>query len=565
MQMLAILDAGLNAMPMLAAFGPLDWGVVGLYLALMIYIGVIAAKKDQNTEEYFLADRSMPTWAVAVSIVATSLSAATFVGVPDLAYKGNLSYLVLNVGGFLSVLVVATLFVPKLYRAGTVTIYGYLNHRYGQTARIATSLMFLFGRTLASAARLFIAALPLCLLMFAQRNENQFQPTIWQLVFAICLIGLVGTFYTMFGGVRTVVWIDNIQFLIVIGAAVLSVALLIHRIPMSLSSIVHALGQPGSGPMGYSKLRLFETSTNPDLPFTLWAAIFGTTFLSTAAYGVDQDLAQRFLVAKSVVRGGMSLLWAQLISLVVVSCFLAIGLLLYIFYQRHDIMGAAAPIGAPGQYAAYPYFILNELPPIVSGVAIAGFFAIAQGSMDSAINALASSAVADIYHPIRRRLGYPDDSKTNTRTPKYAVAAMGVIMVCFAIVCAMVYDQNSRTLIDFALGVMAFAFTGMLGVFLTALLTNRGNAASVLAALATGVATVMLLQPKIMGTWTMLLFGTSHTLASTWWMPIGTIISFIVCVIGSPRRVSALAADTQPQTPSPEFAAADPPSASSRR
>ena len=83
----------------LAVFGPLDWGIVGLYFAAMIYIGVIAARKDQDTREYFLAHRSMPTWAVAISIVATSLSAATFVGAPDAAFNGNISYLILNVGG----------------------------------------------------------------------------------------------------------------------------------------------------------------------------------------------------------------------------------------------------------------------------------------------------------------------------------------------------------------------------------------------------------------------------------------------------------------------------------
>src|SRR6185437_4006437 len=93
----------------LAVFGPLDWGIVAIYFAAMIYIGVIAARKDQDTREYFLAHRSMPTWAVAISIVATSLSAATFVGVPDAAFKGNLSYLILNVGALLAVLIVATL------------------------------------------------------------------------------------------------------------------------------------------------------------------------------------------------------------------------------------------------------------------------------------------------------------------------------------------------------------------------------------------------------------------------------------------------------------------------
>src|SRR5436309_2649900 len=91
----------------LAVFGPIDWGILAGYFALMIYMGVIAARKDQDTREYFLADRSMPTWAVAISIVATSLSAATFVGVPDLAYKQNLTYLSLYLGSLVAVLIVS--------------------------------------------------------------------------------------------------------------------------------------------------------------------------------------------------------------------------------------------------------------------------------------------------------------------------------------------------------------------------------------------------------------------------------------------------------------------------
>src|ERR1700735_2877154 len=113
MDALALLSS-LPSFP-LAEFGPLDWGIVGLYFAAMIYIGVIAARKDQDTREYFLAHRSMPTWAVAISIVATSLSAATFVGVPDAAFKGDLSCLILNAGGILAVLLVAAIFIPRLY------------------------------------------------------------------------------------------------------------------------------------------------------------------------------------------------------------------------------------------------------------------------------------------------------------------------------------------------------------------------------------------------------------------------------------------------------------------
>ena len=518
----------------LAVFGPLDWGVVAAYFAAMIYMGVVAARKDQDTREYFLGDRSLPSWALAISIVATTLSAATFVGAPELSYGGDLSYLSVSLGSFLAVIIVATVFVPKLYHAGTVTIYGYLGSRYGETARIAVSVMFLIGRMLASGARLFIAAIPLCLLIFAKRGQVDFTASKGQLCVAICLIGLIGTFYTTLGGIKTIVWIDVIQFFIVVGAAVVSIGLMLHAIPMPLSKVFHLLADPHGGPHGHSKLQVINLSADPNNPYSLWAVLIGFTLLYTASLGVDQDFAQRFLVSKSAVKGSLSLLYSQFISVVVIAFFLFIGLLLYVFYKRPDVMGPAAPQHAPGNQYAYSAFLLNELPTVVSGLAIAGFFAVAQGSMDSAINALASSAVADIYFPIRRRMGHPVDPARSTGTPKIAVALMGGIMVLFAILCIQLYTGHARTLIDFALGVMAFAYTGMLGVFLTALLTRRGNSASVIAALVSGVLVVTLLQPGIIAWWSTTLFNRRWQIASTWWMPIGTAIAFLVCWAGSP-------------------------------
>ena len=516
--------------PVLAAFGALDWAVLGGYLALMIAIGFFAARRGQNTEEYFLADRSMPTWALAISVVGSSLSAATFVGVPDLAFKGNVGYLLLSFSAFLAAFVVAWLFVPRLYAAGTVTVYGYINQRYGEAARIAVSLMFLFGRTLASASRLLIAAIPLCMLLFAASGQAAYNPSAGELIFAIGLIGVVGTFYTVAGGIRTVIWIDVIQFVIVVGAAVLSIVLLLRAIPLSFGQLWDVWGAPGSAPDGHSKLRLFNFSLDPNNAYTVWAALFGNTLLVVAALGVDQDLAQRFLVSKSSRKGGLSIIWSQVIGMVTVSCFLFIGLLLWVFYRRPDLMGAAAPTAGPGDQAAYPTFLLNELPPVLSGLAITGFFAIAQGSMDSAINALASSAVADIYLPLRRMSGRPVDPKRSTEAPKVAVALMGAVMTLFAVGCVAVYDPKNRTLIDFALGIMSFAFTGMLGVFLAALLTSRGNALTVLLALLTGVVAVALVQPQVLG-W----MGVPWRLAWPWWMPIGTAAAFLVCIAGRPR------------------------------
>ncbi len=467
-------------MPLLGVFGWPDGLIVIAYFALVIYVGFAVARKDQSTGEYFLGGRSMPAWAVAISIVATMLSAATFVGVPDAAYAGDISYLILSLGGIIAVFVVAFLFVPRLYRAGTVTIYGFLAQRFGEPARIAVSCAFIFGRLLASGARLFLAAIPLCLLMFGARR-----PSSGELIFSICLIAAVGTFYTTIGGVRAVVWVDTIQFTIVVGAAILAICILLHRIPLDLRQIAQLLSRSPAGNAGTSKLHLLDTSWNTTRPYTLWTSIIGATFLNAAAYGVDQDLAQRFLISRSAFRGGLSVIASQFISIVVVSMFLCIGLLLYIFYRRPDVMGAAHVAPADG-LSIYPWFLLNELPTVLSGLSIAGFFAIAQGSLDSAINALASSIVADIYIPLRRRYKPAAESDAPTEASRLTVAGVGVVLALFAIACAFSYDPKNKTLLDFALGVMTFALTGMLGVFLAALLTRRGNSKTVIAALIAG-------------------------------------------------------------------------------
>jgi len=390
------------------------------------------------------------------------------------------------------------------------------------------SCTFLVGRMLASGTRLFLAAIPLTLLMFGTKDPENHPG---QLVLAICMIGLLGTFYTVKGGIRAVVWTDAIQLVLVIGAACLTIGILLHRIGRPPAEVWGILRDAG-------KLHLVDTSPDFTKSYTVWAAIFGFTFLNVANYGVDHDFAQRFLVSKSAWRGGLSVIASQFITVAVVCLFMAVGLLLYIFYRRPDVMGAAWPGYAPAGKLepAYPQFLLKELPPFVSGLAIAGFFAIAQGSMDSAINAMASSAVADLYFPIRRRLGRPADLTKSTRAPRIAVATIGVLLSLFAIGCAFLYDPRQQSLLDFALGIMNFAFAGMLGVFVTALFTRRGNTVTVIAALIAGAITIALLQPNVLPRWTGRLFGEPMKLAMPWWMPIGTAVSFLVCAAGRPVK-----------------------------
>ncbi len=513
-------------MHVLAVFGWIDWGVVGIYFAVVLTIGFLVGhkrkRKESEPEEYFLAGRSLPTWAIAISLVATMLSATTFVGVPDIAYAGDISYLILNLGGILAAFIVAAFFVPRLYRAGTVTIYGFLAQRYGENARLAVSCAFIFGRLLSSGARLFTAAIPLCFLLFRDQPDAT-SPA--HLIAAIALIGVIGTFYATMGGVRAVVWVDTIQFAIVMGTALLTIGILLHRLPLSIPQIVDALSHPPAA--APSKLRLLDTSFASDHPYTLWAALIGNTFFMTAAFGVDHDLAQRFLIAKSALKGGFSVIASQCIGIVVVSLFLLIGLLLYLFYTRPDIAGGTHPHTADGR-SIYPQFLINELPTGLCGLSIAGFFAIAQGSLDSAMNAVASSIVADLYLPLRNRF-QPNSPTVAAKASKPTVATVGLVMMAFAMLCAAAYNPKNHSILDFVLGLMSFALSGMLGVFLTALFTHRGNSATVILALLAGAGTILLLQDGVMHWWTPKIFGESYHLAWPWWTPLGTMVAFLAC------------------------------------
>jgi len=510
-------------MPILATFQPIDYAVVVGYFALMIFIGHAVARRKTDAQGYFLAQRSMPIWAVALSTVATSLSIATFTGAPEAAFVGDLTYLSLNIGAFIAVFIVAFLFIPRLYRAGTVTIYGYIDQRFGEGPRIAVSAMFLIGRLLSSGARLYFAAIPVSLLLF-----NKTAPLKSDLIIAILIVGAIGVAYTVAGGIRAVIWTDTMQIIIVMGAVLLSIFILLHKIPLPLSGVIEVLRQGD----GASKLRLIDLSTDPSHRYTLWIALISGTCLNLAAYGVDHDMAQRMLTARSPWRGSISLILAQCVSVCVVSLFLIAGLLLYIFYKRPDVMGMSAPTDpVTDTKQLYPQFLLNHLPPGLVGLAMAGMFAAAQGSLDSAINAMASSAVADLYWPIRRKMGLSVDD-TSSKSPRIAVLGMGALLIVFAVWSVYRFDSKSDTILDFALGIMAFAYSGMLGVFLTGLFTRRGNKNTVLAALFVGTLATVLMQKAIFPVWTQWLTGRKLLLANLWWLPIGATLSFIVCIAG---------------------------------
>ena len=186
-----------------------------------------------------------------------------------------------------------------------------------------------------------------------------------KLIFAILLIGAIGRPNGV-GGIRGVIWTDTMQVILVVGAAVASIALLLHRIPLPLEGILSVLNDPAAGPGGHGKLRVIETAF--EAPYSVWAAVIGNAVFMVAAYGCDHDLAQRLLTAKSPARGAVSLIASQALSMGVVCLFLVLGLLLFIFYRRPDLMGAAAPGDViAASHEVYPQFLLNHMPIGLAG------------------------------------------------------------------------------------------------------------------------------------------------------------------------------------------------------
>lgn len=474
----------------------LDWLVLLGYFALIVASGVwFSRRKQSSTEDYFLGGRRMPAWAVAVSIVATSMSAASFIGVPESSYNGNLTYLATNIGMVIAAVIIAVVFIPAFYRQRVQTIYELLGTRFGPSAATASSAAFLVGRVMASGARIYIGAIPASIVIFGDLAPLH-------LVLAIAALTLIGIAYTLVGGVSSVIWTDVVQMAVFIGACVVAIGIIASHIDAPLGQVLDTL-RAGSVD-GRSKLGMFDLGTRDGgfdfaAAFTLPACFIGFTLMGVGSYGVDHDLAQRMLTCRDAKRGSASVIGGIVLGVPSVALFLIVGLLLWVFYQRPELtdVHAAAPADSRRVFLR---FIIDQMPAGVSGLMIAGLFAAGLSSLNSAINAMSASFVNDVY----RRLRPDREERHYLRVGRIGVVAWGLVLGGFACFCVYWQQQSgqfneSSGLLEFALRVMTFAYAGLLAVFLTALLTRRGTAGSAIAALVTGFVCVLLLEPLLWG------------------------------------------------------------------
>ena len=472
----------------------LDGLILVGYFTAILGIGLRSSRGQSTLQDYALGGRSIPWWAVLASILAAEISAATFLGAPGEGYElRNFTYAQLALGTILARIFVSWIFIKPYYQYRVVSIYEFLEKRFGPCSRQAASAVFLITRALASGTRLYVAAIVLVLgyEMYAGTHPD---PLVELGIYLLALFVLVAltAVYTAVGGIKAVVWTDVIQACVMFSGLGYVIWHLAKSIPGGLPTIHGMLQGPDDlsfwnlGPYFQGDLwatlkAAFETE------YTIWTAFFAATFVTMATHGTDQDMVQRMLTAKNPARSRLALVASGLADLPIVLAFLSIGILLWVFYQRNP------DPHLPARNAhVFAYYILSQLPPGLRGLLVAGIFATAMGSLSTALNALATSWVRDWYEPFfAPRLKNSD----SLRAARWSTVTFAGILVLVGGATAWVVISNPASrILPIVLGVFGYTYGSLLGIFLLGALTkNRGSDTGNLVAMAAGFVAVAVL------------------------------------------------------------------------
>ncbi|HBR56575.1 MAG TPA: sodium:solute symporter, partial [Blastocatellia bacterium] len=294
----------------------LDWAIVAAYLAFVIWDGIRMTKHTGSVEGYFLANRSLPWWAVGLSVMATQMSAITLVGTTGQAYSDGMRFIQFYYGLPLAMVLLCVTAVPFFYRANVFTAYEYLEKRFDAKTRSLTSFFFLISRGLGVGV---IIAAPSVILSIVLG---------WSEIATIFLIGLSTTFYTMVGGVQAVTWTDVKQMTIIFVGMFIVIVVIVSQFPtgVSFTDGLHLAGTLG-------KLETIDTRFDLTEKYTIWSGLIAAFFLFLSYFGADQSQVQRYLTAKSVSEGRTSLLMSAFLKIPMQFLILLIGVLIFVFYQ----------------------------------------------------------------------------------------------------------------------------------------------------------------------------------------------------------------------------------------
>jgi len=473
-----------------------SWDALAIfaYFAVVIGVGLASARKrGDNVREFSVGSRQLPWGAVLASIIAAELSAATFLGAPGEGYHlRNFTYVQLAIGTVIARIIVAYLFIRPFYDNNVVSIYEFLQIRFGVATRNAASAVFLVTRLLASGTRLYVAAVIVVLgyeMVHGAGATNE--ERLWIYACGVLVVTALTTVYTAAGGIRAVVWTDVIQAAVMGGAVIYALYSLWYGVGGWENAHKYLTGE--------NDLKIFDTGLKlPPEPgvqeqtfanghpilgrisvilgneYTIWTALLGSVFTTMATHGTDQDMVQRMLTAKDRHKSRLALILSGVIDIPVNLAFGLIGILIFVFYQMHHDPGLPAK-----NNEVFAYFILHQLPAGARGLLIAGVLATTMGSLSTALNALATSFTQDFWEPYfaRKKDQHHVVNAVRWSTVVFAVLLAAVGTITAAVV---IYTPNSPRIIPIVLGIFGYTYGSLLGIFLLGLTTKtrgteRGN------------------------------------------------------------------------------------------
>jgi SSS family transporter len=525
----------------------LDAVVLLAYFGAIIGIGLSQRSKSGSVEGFALGDRQIAWWAVLASILAAEISAATFLGAPGEGFANrNWTYAQLAIGTIIARIFVSFIFIPIYYRHGVVSIYEFLETRFGHATRQLASLTFLVTRVLAMGTRLYVSAIVVVLAVEMMRGGAPVSP--WEkfglYAGAVVFVTVLTSIYTAVGGIRAVIWTDFIQVIVLVASLGFTIPFLLGKIDGGWTTVSQHIQPPvffdtvpleaGETFGGWLK-RVFS------LEYTIYAAFIASTFVTMATHGIDQDTVQRMLTAKNRKQSALATILSGLVDLPIVSSFILIGLLLAVYY------GANPPVDLPQEgREVFPYFILHEMHPGLRGLVIAGILATAMGSLSTALNALATSFSRDFALPYLERSRILVDEWQRVRVLRQSTMFFAVLIIIVGVWTAYYMSQHPEArIIPLVLGILGFTFGSLLGLFLVGLFTRtRGNDLGNAVAVFAGIIAVLWAS----GVFTKL-FGQDgatpgFVLAFPWRVTLGTFVTFLVavCFPTPAERIAARAA-----------------------
>ncbi|HUS93421.1 MAG TPA: sodium/solute symporter, partial [Phycisphaerae bacterium] len=427
------------------SFGWANYAVLGVYLAALVAMGVYLSRRERTTDDFFKAGGRIPWWAAGLSIFGTQLSAITFMAIPAKAFATDWRYFVGNMSIVMAAPLIVLLFLPFYRRLNVTTAYEYLERRFSLPVRLLASAMFMlfqFGRI---GIVLFLPSLALSVV------------TGLDVGLCIVVMGVLSVFYTALGGIEAVIWTDVLQVVVLLGGAVVCLAVIACGVPGGWDGMNDVADAAG-------KLRVLDFRLDLTTA-TFWVMVFGGLGGNLISYGSDQTVIQRYLTTKderSAARG----IWTNAVLTVPASLlFFGIGTALFAFYRSRP--EALDPNLAQAD-ALFPWYIVTQLPAGVSGLLIAGVFAAAMSSLDSSMNSVATAVTTDFYR--RFRPAAPD--ARCLRLARAVTVVVGLAGMGFALMMA---RWRIKSLWDQFATYLGLFGGGLGGLFLLAISTRRAH------------------------------------------------------------------------------------------